>query len=158
MLELKIYNGEIFERSKWRYISFAVVILIILSLSLFYRSGEKFQGFIWALIMLMIVGAYLFFLVKATLPTQMLLKSEGLQIWERLIPFSLLKGFVLEMEKKTWKLKNIVLVFEKSVEIYTLKDGEVEQEQFFAELSKIIPFLEGYEQSAVDKLMRKLKL
>lgn len=55
-------------------------------------------------------------------------------------------------------MKNIVFVLERTVEIYTLKDSKEHQEIFFTELSKVIPFLEGYEQGSVDKLMRKLKL
>lgn len=106
----------------------------------------------------MIVGGYFFFLAKVNTETQLLLKSEGLQIGERLFPYPLLKGFVLEMEKGSWKLKNIVLVLEKSVEIFTLNDTPKNQELFFAELSKIIPFLDSYEQGMVDKLMRKMKL
>ena len=80
MLTLKIYNGEVFERSKWRYLGFALVIFVIIGLSLFYKSGEKFQGLIGAIILLMIVGGYLFFLAKTNTPTQLLLKPEGLQI------------------------------------------------------------------------------
>ncbi len=101
MLALKIYNGELFERSKWRYMGFALTILVIIALSLFYKSGEKLQGLIGAVILLMIVGGYFFFLAKANTETELLLKPEGLQIGERLIPFSLLKGFVVEMEKKS---------------------------------------------------------
>ena len=99
MLALKIYNGELFERSKWRYVRFTLAIFIIIILSLFYKSGEKIQGLIGAVILLMIVGGYFFFLAKVNTETQLLLKSEGLQIGERLFPYPLLKGFVLEMEK-----------------------------------------------------------
>lgn len=158
MLTLKIYNGEVFERSKWRYICFTLIIFAIIVLSLFYKSGEKLQGLIGAIILLIIVGWYFFFLAKANTETQLLLKLEGLQIGKRLIPYSLLKGFVLEMEKRSWKLKNIVLVLEKSVEIFTLNDTLENQESFFAELAKIVPFLDSYEQGMVDKLMRKIKL
>lgn len=158
MLTLKIYNGEVFERSKWRYIWFTLIIFAIIVLSLFYKSGEKLQGLIGAIILLIIVGWYFFFLAKANTETQLLLKLEGLQIGKRLIPYSLLKGFVLEMEKRSWKLKNIVLVLEKSVEIFTLNDTPENQESFFAELAKIVPFLDSYEQGMVDKLMRKIKL
>lgn len=158
MLTLKIYNGEVFERSKWRYIWFTLIIFAIIVLSLFYKSGEKLQGLIGAIILLIIVGWYFFFLAKANTETQLLLKLEGLQIGKRLIPYSLLKGFVLEMEKRSWKLKNIVLVLEKSVEIFTLNDTLENQESFFAELAKIVPFLDSYEQGMVDKLMRKIKL
>jgi len=88
----------------------------------------------------------------------MILKPEGLQIGDRLIQYPQIKGFVIEMEKATWKLKNIVLVYEKWVEIFTLKDTKKQQELFFSEFSKIVPFLENYEQSSLDRLMRKLKL
>lgn len=158
MLSLKIYNGELFERTKRRYVGFALVMLSIIALSLFYKSGERLQGIIATVILLMIIGAYLFFLAKAGTETQMLIMPEGLQIGERLIPYALLRGFVVEMEKTTGKLKNIVLVFERTVEIFSLRDEASQQELFFAELSRRIPFLEHYEQSMVDRLMRKLKL
>jgi len=158
MVSLKVYNWEVFERSKWRYVGFAVVIVTIISLSLFYKSWDGVNGIIGAVIVLMIVGGYLFFLSKANTETKMIIKPEGLVIGERLVPYSQIKGFVIEMDKTTLKLRNIVLVYEKTAEIYTLKDKKKQQEIFFSELSKIIPFLENYEQSGLDRLMRKLKL
>ena len=158
MVALKIYNWEVFERGTWRYVIFAVVIVAIVSLSLFYKSWDGLNGLIGAIILLMIVWGYLFFLSKANTETKMILKPEGLQIGDRLIQYPQIKGFVIEMEKATWKLKNIVLVYEKWVEIFTLMDTKKQQELFFSEFSKIVPFLENYEQSSLDRLMRKLKL
>lgn len=108
--------------------------------------------------MLMIVGAYLFLQSKISMEAELILKPEGILIGERVIPFSLIQGFVVEMEKTTGKLKNIVLVLEKSVEIFTLRDAPEQQQLFFAELSKFVPFLESYQQTWIDKMMRKLKL
>lgn len=158
MISLKVYNWEVFERSIWWYIGFAVVIIAILGLSLFYKSWDGVNWLIGAIILLMIVWGYLFFLAKANTETKMILKPEGLAIGERLISYSQLKGFVIEMEKSSWKLKNIVLVYEKNVEIFTLKDTKKQQELFFSELSKVVPFLENYEQGNLDRFMRKLKL
>ena len=110
MVALKIYNWEVFERGTWRYVIFAVVIVAIVSLSLFYKSWDGLNGLIGAIILLMIVWGYLFFLSKANTETKMILKPEGLQIGDRLIQYPQIKGFVIEMEKATWKLKNIVLV------------------------------------------------
>ena len=62
------------------------------------------------------------------------------------------------MEKKTGKLRNIVFVFDNSVEIFTLNDTPEHQKLFFAELAKVVPFLESYEQGFVEKLIRKIKL
>jgi hypothetical protein len=50
------------------------------------------------------------------------------------------------------------LVYEKSVEIYTLKDTKKQQELFFSKLSEIIPYTEKYDQTSFDRLARKLKL
>ena len=158
MISLKFYNWEVFERSIWWYIGFAIVIIAILGLSLFYKSWDGVNWLIGAIILLMIVWGYLFFLAKANTETKMILKPEGLAIGERLISYSQLKGFVIEMEKSSWKLKNIVLVYEKNVEIFTLKDTKKQQELFFSELSKVVPFLENYEQGNLDRFMRKLKL
>lgn len=158
MVSLKVYNGEQFERSRRRYLWFAWVILVVVALSLFYKSGSGSQNIVGILVLLMIVGGYLFFLAKTGTEITLLLKSEWIQIGERLLPFAMMKGFVVEMEKKSWNLKNIVFVLESSVEIYTLKDTSEQQQLFFTELSKLTPFLENYEQGTVDKLMRRMKL
>lgn len=51
-----------------------------------------------------------------------------------------------------------MFVFDKSVEIFTLNDTPEHQKLFFAELAKVVPFLESYEQGFVEKLIRKIKL
>lgn len=155
---LKIYNGEFFERTKWRYIIIFLVIVLVIVLPFFYEKSDTLSWIFAAVIMLMIVWWYFFFQTKINSETKMVIKPEGLQVWERLIPYSMIKGFVVEAEKSTAKLRNIVLVYQKSVEIFTLKDTEKQAKLFFAELSKIVPFLEKYDQSWVEKFMRKIKL
>ena len=56
------------------------------------------------------------------------------------------------------KFKNIVLLFDKSVEIYSLKDTKKQQELFFSKLSELVPYVDKYEQSSLDKLLRRLKI
>ena len=62
------------------------------------------------------------------------------------------------MDKKTLKFRNIVLVFDRSVEIYTLKDTKKQQELFFSKFSELVPYLEKYDQSSLDRLLRRLKI
>jgi hypothetical protein len=69
-----------------------------------------------------------------------------------------LAGFVVEIDKRTLKYKNIVLLYDKSIEIYTLKDTKKQQELFFSKLSELVPYVEKYEQSSLDKLLRRLKI
>ena len=158
MISLKVYNWEVFERSVLRYICFFAVIIAVVCVSLFYESWDRLQWLIGAIIMLVIVWGYLFFLSKANSEVKMILKPEGLTIWERIIPYSQLKGFVVEMEKKTKKIKNIVLVYDRSVEIFTINDTKQHQELFFSKLSELVPYLDKYDQTSFDRLLRRLKL
>lgn len=91
MATLKVYNGELFERGKRWYVGFAGVILTILGLSLFYKTGQGVQNIVGSVIMLMIVGGYLFFQSKTWSRIQLTLSSEGVFAGERLIPFAVLK-------------------------------------------------------------------
>ena len=158
MVSLKVYNWEVFERWTLWYVGFFLVIGAVVCVSLFYESWDNLQWLIWAIIMLIIVWWYLFFLSRENTEIKMVIKPEGFVIWERLIPYSQLNGFVVEMDKKTMKFKNIVLVFDKSVEIYSLKDTKKQQELFFSKLSELVPYVEKYEQSSLDKLLRRLKI
>lgn len=158
MVPLKVYNWEVFDRSTLWYVCFFFVIGIVVFISLFYESWDKLNGLIWVIILLLIVWGYLFFLSRANSETKMVLKPEWLTVWTRLIPYSQLKGFVVEMDKRTMKFKNIVLIFDKSVEIYTLKDTKKQQDLFFSKLSELVPYLEKYDQSSLDRLLRRLKL
>ena len=158
MVSLKVYSWEVFERSIRWYICFTVVIISVVCLSLFYEPWDHLEWLIGAIVLLMIVWGYLFFLSKANSEIKMIIKPEWLTVWNRLISYSELNWFVVEMDKKTWELRNIVLVYDKFVEIYTLKDTKKQQQLFFSKLSELIPFLEKYNQSWFEKFMRKIKL
>lgn len=101
MITLKVYNGELFERGKRWYIGFVAIIFSVLGLSLFYKTGQGIHNIIGGVMMLMIVGGYLFLQSKIWTEIQLTLKPEGIYAGERLIPLSLIKGFVVEMEKKS---------------------------------------------------------
>jgi len=158
MVSLKIYNWEVFERGILWYVCFFLVIGAVVCVSLFYKSWDDLQGLIWAIIMLIIVWGYLFFLSKESAEVKMIIKPEWLAIWNRLVAYSQLVGFVVEIDKRTLKYKNIVLLYDKSIEIYTLKDTKKQQELFFSKLSELVPYVEKYEQSSLDKLLRRLKI
>ena len=158
MPRLKVYNGEFFERGVWWYLIFGAVICLIIGLSLFYKVEDRVQAIIGVIILLMIVGAYLFFLAKTQTETTMEIQKEWILIWDRLVVFEMLNGFVIEIDKKTGAYQNIVLISKHTAQTYTLKDTATNAERFFQELSKLLPLLDDYEQTFFTRLVKKLKL
>jgi hypothetical protein len=85
--------------------------------------------------------------------------KQALQIWKVVYPYDNLNGFVLEYHTKKKKIHNIVIIDnKKNYKIYTIKDTEKNLESFVNELNWYIPMLDSYEQTTMDKFIRKLKL
>lgn len=151
-MKLKVYDGEYFERSRWRYLAFGLCILGIVILSVWY------ENILGAVIMLMTVGAYLFFQQKTAHIIELELKDTALLAGTKLLPFTAFQGFVVEMDKNTGLLHNLVLIRKSSTEIYTFKDEQEDIQRFCEVLAGVLPQLEKYHQSFADKLLRKCKL
>ena len=62
------------------------------------------------------------------------------------------------MRGKKWKNSEFCPYFPSHHEIYTINDSQESIENFAQELSQYLPLLESYDQSTIDKLMRKLKI
>ncbi len=89
----------------------------------------------------------------------MIIWKNALQIWRIALPRNDLSGFVLEYHTKKEKIHNIVIIDKnKRSEIYTIRDTEKNLENFVNELNEYIPMLDNYEQTTMDKFIRKLKL
>ena len=149
---MQIYSWEIFEKWLWWYLTFAILLLIVIIVSLWYKN------FWWVVVILLLLAGYFFFMLKSYTETNMSLGEQSLSIGERNIPYALLKGFLLEQDLTTGILKNIVLVFEHRVEIFTLKDDLWQIQGFVENLSQIVPLLESYEQTTFERFLRKCKL
>ena len=91
--------------------------------------------------------------------TKIVIGEKALQIWKTLFPYETLSWFVLEYHTEKKKIHNIVIIDNKKIaRIYTIKDTEKNLENFVGELSEYIPMLENYEQTTMDRFIRKLKL
>lgn len=151
-MELNVYNGEYFERNKsWYLIFFLVVGLVIIGSIL----SDNVLG---AIIILLFVGGYFYILTKTNENTKMIINENGINIWKKSHQRNELQGFVLEFNTKTEKIHNIVLMYKKNYEIYTINDDAEHSKKFFLALEENIPLLEGYEQGLWDKFIRKVKL
>lgn len=152
-MELKVYNWEYFERSKTRYIVFAFVILLVIVLSVLSNNV------VWWVLVLLFASGYLYFSLKTSKTTSIIIWKKVLQIWKSVFPWSELKWFVLEYHTKKQKVHNIVFIDNKnSPDIYTIHDTEKNLDEFINELNGYIPMLESYHQSGFDKFVRWLKL
>ena len=144
-MELKVYNWERFDRSKTWFFIFAFVILLVVILSILSSN--------------ILVWAYVFYNTKTNNTVKMIIWEKALQIWKTVLPYESLTWFVLEYHTEKKKIHNIVIIENKQTpRIYTIKDTGKNLENFVNELNEYTPILEKYEQSAMDKFIRKLKL
>ena len=152
-MELKVYNWERFDRSKTWFFIFAFVILLVVILSILSSN------ILWWVLVLAIVWAYVFYNTKTNNTVKMIIWEKALQIWKTVLPYESLTWFILEYHTEKKKIHNIVIIENKQTpRIYTIKDTGKNLENFVNELNEYTPILEKYEQSAMDKFIRKLKL
>ncbi len=152
-MELKVYNGEHFERGKIWYLIFALVILLVAVVSILSKNIS------WWVFVLLVAGAYIFYLTKVNDIVIMVTWKKALQIAKAVLPWETLSGFVLEYHTEKKKIHNIVILDNKKIpRIYTINDDEKNLKEFVNELNNYIPMLDNYNQSMFDKFMRKIKL
>ncbi len=152
-MELKIYNGEYFERGSTWYIVFTLIILLVVIFSVLSNNIT------WWVFVLLLAGGYLFYLTKIKDTITMTTWKNALQIGKATLPRNTLKWFVLEYHVEKEKIHNIVIIDnQKTNRIYTINDTEKNIQEFANELNWYIPMLENYDQWIFDKFLRKIKL
>ena len=152
-MEIKVYNWEYFDRGKTRYIIFALVVFLVVIFSILSKN------IIWWVFVFLITWWYIFYLTKVNDTINITIWENSLQINKTLFTWDVLKWFVLEYHLKKEKIHNIVFIDNKNdAKIYTLKDTDKNIQNFIEELSKHIQMLEKYDQSNLDKFLRKIKL
>ena len=152
-MELKVYDWEYFERGKTWYIVFAFVILAVVVLSVLSSNLP------WWVIVLLFAAGYLYFSLRSNKTVSMIIWKKVLQIWKVIYQWNELRWFVLEYHTKKKKIHNIVIIDNKNnPKIYTIKDSDENLEDFINELNNYIPMLEKFDQSGLDRFLRRLKL
>jgi len=152
-MELKVYDWEYFERGKTWYIVFAFVILAVVVLSVLSSNLP------WWVIVLLFAAGYLYFSLRSNKTVSIIIWKKVLQIWKVIYQWNELRWFVLEYHTKKKKIHNIVIIDNKNnPKIYTIKDSDENLEDFINELNNYIPMLEKFDQSGLDRFLRRLKL
>lgn len=151
-MELNVYNVEKFERSKWWYVILAFVMAIVIIVCIFYKNVT------WIILMFLILWWYIYTWLINLKEIKLKITENWLISWGALIPRTKLTWYVIEIDKNTQTIKNIVLLSEKSHSIHTIIDTKENIETFCVQLDNYIPMVWEYHQTARDKLARFLKL
>lgn len=153
-MNLTVYNGEQFIRSKLRFIIFFIIVWAVVVASFLSKN------WIGAIIVLIFVGGYFFFLNKMDKDIIIKIEENWLFIDEKCYERNNFSGFVLEYHVEKEQIQNIVFLSNKGTLIFTLHDTPEHLETFIQNLVKIgeLPQKDNYEQTLWEKLCRKLKL
>lgn len=152
-MEIKLYNWEKQNRPKrwyivfWWWFVFFIIILLLIS------------NIFGAIILMMILGGYLLFSMETRKKITCTIAKEWLRIDKKMYAWTEVTGFALELwENDTKTLKNIVFFIWNNTLIHTFDDDYENIKAFLEELSDYVAMYSEYNQSFIDKLIRKLKL
>jgi len=151
-MELKVFNWEKFERDKVRYIGFASIFILIFVVSAFYKN------IVWIILMFFLLGAYIYYGIINVNEITITISENWLLVWTKVIPWTNLVWYCIELELKKQQIKNIVFVGQKWHNIYTINDSEENIRIFLENLNQNIPILADFPQNFWEKLIRKMKL
>jgi hypothetical protein len=151
-MTLRAYNWEHFERSKRWYVFFALLLIIVIGLSLWKKN------IIGVVVLFIILGAYFYYSILSQKVISLTIKKDHLLIDNKIYLWSIFSAYSLELDKKTQKIRNLVLIGGKWYLIYTIHDTNEHSKAFLTEISEYLPLVSDFEQSKLEKITRILKL
>jgi hypothetical protein len=151
-MELNVYNVEKFERGKWWYVIFAFIMVLVIAICIYYTN---WTGIV---LMFLILWWYIYYWLINVYEIKMKITDEWLLVGEKLIPWTTLTWYSLEINKSDQQIRNIILISEKHHSIYTISDTIENIKSFLTELDNYVEIVWEYDQTKWDKLARILKL
>ena len=151
-MELNVYSSEKFERGKRWYVILAFVMALVIFICIFYRNLT------WIILMFLILWWYIYLWLINVKEIKMKITDEWLILWDKLVPWTVLVWYVIEINRDDQQIKNIVLLSEKNHSIHTISDSIENIKSFLTQLDKYVPMVSEYEQTKWEKLARILKL
>lgn len=152
-MEMHVYNSEYHERGQLRYIIFALFFTTLIVFLILY------ENYIGAIMLLFLLGGYFFFSLMMGDEISLVIHETHLLIGEKVIPWTRLQWYSLEVDARSQSLKNIVIVSDKQFFIHTISETDTEKtKEFITTLSTHIPLVSQIPQSFAEKVRRFLKL
>lgn len=152
-MELRVYNGEHFERTNTRFIVFGVSLLVIIALSVWRMN------FFGAIVLFLVAWGYVLFSLTKNKIISLIVRDSWLAIDTRLRIWDSLESFAMEADPTTRAIKNIVVMQKKwDIMIFSVSDTDENIEAFIDALQIHLPLIQMPPLSTIDKIIRRLKL
>ena len=151
-MSVLVYNGEKFQRSKVRYLIFAVIFASVFLLSLLNKN------IVGAVLIFFLLGGYFYYSIVNNQIVTISLSPSSLTVWNKIYPRNLFVGYVVEVEAKSQAIKNVVFLTKKSHMIYSFDDSLEHIQLFLSDLDQYLPMAGDFHQTSFEKISRKIKL
>jgi hypothetical protein len=152
-MEIRVYNWEHFERTKARFVAFAVSLAVIIWASIF------FANLFGSIILFLFTWAYILFSLTKHKHINLWIRDSWLAVDARLRPWQSLDSFVVEVDWQTQEWKNIIIIMKNNDHmIFSFDDEHEKKKDFITELQTYISLVENYPQTTMDKMVRKMQL
>lgn len=151
-MSVLVYNGEKFQRNKLWYLIFSVVFASVFLLSILSNN------IVGAVLLFFLLGGYFYYSTINNQVVKITLETNQLIIGNKNYPWNVFTWYVLEIYPATQQIKNIVFLTTKSHMIYTFDDSLDHIRLFLQELDTYLPMVEGFHQTSLEKISRKIKL
>lgn len=145
--------SEHFDRSKkWFIIFWACFIGLIIWCIV---SGN----IVWATLLFLLMGWYMYYILRSEETVALTIQDIGLQVWSKIYNWNELVWFVVEYNNTTQQLHNIVILYtDHTHHIHSFVDTKENIVLFVQNLSSKISFQSWFEQSTLEKILRKIKM
>ena len=151
-MSVLVYNWERFQRSKVRYLIFAVIFASVFVLSILNNN------IVGAVLIFFLLWGYFYYSTINNQVIKMTIDTNQLMIWNKTYPRNTFTWYVVEINSKDQNIKNIVFLTAKWHLIYSFDDSIDHVRVFLLELDNFLPMLGDFHQTTLEKISRKLKL
>ena len=152
VMNVLVYNGEKFQRSKLWYLLFAIIFASVFVLSILNNN------IVGAVLIFFLLGWYFYYSTINNQVVKITIDKQQIVIGNKTYLRNLFVWYVVELSPVQQQIKNIVFITTKSHIIYTFDDSLEHIKSFLIELDVYLPMLSDFHQSSFEKLSRKAKL
>lgn len=151
-MEVLVYSTEYYNRSHAWYVIFAWLFAWLVILSILY------DNIVGAIVLLFLLGWYIFFTVANMQPIILRVDEQYLQIGKKTYAREDVNWFMLEIEQPTNQIKNIIFVLQGRNYVHTFKDTPTRIRNFVVALAEKTTMLSEVKRTTTEKITRRLKL